>query len=103
MLRLLLYIATLFTLHMIVRGLLRSFACCIAGAGFALLAELLLGTAPAHAERRVALVVGNNRYSNLGADRQLLKAVNDAPRLSAMRWRKSDSASSAAPISAGKG
>ncbi len=34
--------------------------------------------APAHAERRVALVVGNNSYGNLPANEQLLKAVNDA-------------------------
>jgi formylglycine-generating enzyme required for sulfatase activity len=34
--------------------------------------------APAHAEKRVALVVGNDRYANLGASEQLQKAVNDA-------------------------
>jgi formylglycine-generating enzyme required for sulfatase activity len=33
---------------------------------------------PAHAERRVALVVGNDRYVNLPADQQLQKAANDA-------------------------
>jgi uncharacterized caspase-like protein len=39
---------------------------------------ILLSLAPAQAERRVALVVGNDRYANLAADRQLQKAVNDA-------------------------
>jgi hypothetical protein len=34
--------------------------------------------APAHAERRVALVIGNDRYPNLGAQEQLQKAVGDA-------------------------
>jgi uncharacterized caspase-like protein len=33
---------------------------------------------PAHADKRVALVVGNNRYANLAANGQLHKAVNDA-------------------------
>jgi formylglycine-generating enzyme required for sulfatase activity len=37
-----------------------------------------LGAVPAHAEKRVALVVGNDRYVNLPAHEQLLKAVNDA-------------------------
>jgi uncharacterized caspase-like protein len=32
----------------------------------------------AHAEKRVALVVGNDRYVNLSADQQLQRAVNDA-------------------------
>src|SRR5207244_1603720 len=32
----------------------------------------------AHAEKRVALVVGNNLYPNLAADQQLQKAVNDS-------------------------
>ncbi len=32
----------------------------------------------AHAEKRVALVIGNDRYVNMPADRQLQKAVNDA-------------------------
>jgi hypothetical protein len=31
-----------------------------------------------HAENRVALVIGNNRYPNLAAEQQLAKAVNDA-------------------------
>jgi hypothetical protein len=31
-----------------------------------------------HAQDRVALVIGNDRYPNLPADRQLTKAVNDA-------------------------
>lgn len=34
--------------------------------------------APASAEKRVALVIGNDRYPNLPADRQLKKAANDA-------------------------
>lgn len=36
----------------------------------------------AFAEKRVALVIGNDRYANLGADQQLLKAVNDANTIS---------------------
>lgn len=48
-----------------------------------LVAGLLLiaaGLAPqfASAQDRYALVIGNNRYTNLGADKQLAKAVNDA-------------------------
>src|SRR5262249_39677426 len=39
---------------------------------------LAAGLSTAHAEKRVALVVGNNLYSNLAADQQLQKAVNDA-------------------------
>jgi hypothetical protein len=31
-----------------------------------------------HAEKRVALVIGNDRYTNLPAEQQLKKAVNDA-------------------------
>jgi TPR repeat protein len=34
--------------------------------------------APAFAEKRVALVIGNDRYQNLSAERQLQKAANDA-------------------------
>ena len=45
----------------------------LAAAGFA--AALLLVTAPAQAEKRVALVVGNNDYRNVP---KLQKAVNDA-------------------------
>jgi len=37
-----------------------------------------LGAVPGHAEKRVALVVGNDRYANLPKDEQLRKAVNDA-------------------------
>jgi hypothetical protein len=37
-----------------------------------------LGVFPSYAEQRVALVIGNNVYSNLPADQQLQKAVNDA-------------------------
>src|SRR5215831_12863100 len=39
---------------------------------------LALVAIPAHAEKRVALVIGNDRYANLPAERQLAKAVNDA-------------------------
>jgi TPR repeat protein len=38
----------------------------------------LMLVATAHAEKRVALVIGNDRYANLPADRQLARAVNDA-------------------------
>jgi hypothetical protein len=34
--------------------------------------------APAHAEKRVAVVVGNDRYPNLSIHEQLQKAVSDA-------------------------
>jgi hypothetical protein len=34
--------------------------------------------APAHAEKRAALVIGNDRYANLAAHEHLQKAVNDA-------------------------
>jgi formylglycine-generating enzyme required for sulfatase activity/uncharacterized caspase-like protein len=37
-----------------------------------------LGAVPSLAEKRVALVVGNDRYANLPKDEQLRKAVNDA-------------------------
>jgi hypothetical protein len=36
------------------------------------------GLGPGHAEKRLALVVGNDRYQNLPAEEQLKKAVNDA-------------------------
>jgi hypothetical protein len=39
---------------------------------------LMCALAPAHAEKRVALVIGNDRYASLAANQQLLKAVNDA-------------------------
>jgi formylglycine-generating enzyme required for sulfatase activity len=39
---------------------------------------LLCAAAAAHAEKRVALVIGNDRYPNLPAHQQLQKAVNDA-------------------------
>jgi formylglycine-generating enzyme required for sulfatase activity len=46
---------------------------------FAVLILLIaLGIGPAHAEKRVALVVGNNRYANLSDREQLQKAVSDA-------------------------
>src|SRR6187401_2877708 len=38
----------------------------------------LVGVAPGHAEKRVALVVGNDLYGNLPADQQLSRAANDA-------------------------
>ena len=44
-------------------------------AAFGLVASLSGFAAPAHAEKRVALVVGNNDYRNVP---KLLKAVNDA-------------------------
>ena len=45
----------------------------------ALAAACLVGVAtPALAEKRVALVIGNDLYPNLPADRQLKKAANDA-------------------------
>ena len=43
---------------------------CLLGAG--------LAAAPATAEKRVALAIGNDLYPNLPADRQLKKAANDA-------------------------
>ena len=39
---------------------------------------VLLAVVPAHAQKRVALVVGNDRYINLPADKQLRNAVADA-------------------------
>jgi hypothetical protein len=43
------------------------------------LVAIALGWAEAaYAEKRVALVIGNDRYLNMPADRQLQKAVNDA-------------------------
>lgn len=43
-----------------------------------LLVAAVLAPQPAAAQDRFALVIGNNRYTNLGADKQLAKAVNDA-------------------------
>jgi Caspase domain len=43
-----------------------------------LVATALCWAQPARAEKRVALVIGNDRYLNMPADRQLQKAVNDA-------------------------
>jgi len=43
--------------------------------GFSLVAACLAFAAPAHAEKRVALVIGNNDYRNVP---KLQKAVNDA-------------------------
>jgi hypothetical protein len=39
---------------------------------------LVCALSPAHAGKRVALVIGNDRYANLPAHEQLQKAVNDA-------------------------
>jgi hypothetical protein len=39
---------------------------------------LMCALAPAHAAKRVALVIGNSRYANLSLNEQLQKAVNDA-------------------------
>ena len=43
-----------------------------------ILAAFAAFSTPASAQKRVALVVGNNSYGNLPADRQLQNAVNDA-------------------------
>src|SRR6202521_3621788 len=50
--------------------LVAAFACAVL--------QVCLGVAPGHTEKRVALVIGNDRYVNLPADEQLRKAVNDA-------------------------
>src|SRR5262249_25738765 len=42
------------------------------------LVALMAVGVPAHAEKRFALVIGNDRYPNLPATEQLQKAVNDA-------------------------
>src|SRR3984893_4138077 len=42
------------------------------------LAGALLFCSPAYADKRLALVMGNDRYINLPATSQLKKAVNDA-------------------------
>jgi hypothetical protein len=46
-----------------------------AALALSLVAPLLAFTLPAHAEKRVALVIGNNDYKNVP---KLQKAVNDA-------------------------
>jgi len=51
----------------------RRFSLVVAAAGVA--AALAAFTAPAHAEKRVALVIGNNDYKNVP---KLQKAVNAA-------------------------
>ena len=57
-------------------------------ASWALLAAMAcLPATPAIAEKRVALVIGNDRYVNMGADRQLKKAVNDANTVAAAMSR----------------
>jgi predicted metalloprotease len=55
-------------------GLAMRFAAAIACAAVL----ICVGAVPSHADKRVALVVGNDRYANLAADQQLRKAVNDA-------------------------
>ena len=45
---------------------------------FCAVIAILLGIVPVRAEKRVALVVGNERYANLLDREQLRKAVNDA-------------------------
>ncbi|MGE3990614.1 caspase family protein [Pseudorhodoplanes sp.] len=42
----------------------------------------MIASAEVNAQNRVALVIGNDRYPNLPADRQLQKAVNDARSMS---------------------
>src|SRR5918997_5915843 len=48
------------------------------GFASAFLIPLTPVTVPAFAEKRVALVLGNDQYPNLPADQQLRKAVNDS-------------------------
>src|SRR6201999_2981493 len=48
------------------------------GFGLLVCTALLLASGEARADKRVALVVGNDRYATLPADMQLQKAVNDA-------------------------
>lgn len=48
------------------------------GSFLALLILAIVSTEPARAEKRVAPVIGNNHYPNVGTYGQLLKAVNDA-------------------------
>jgi hypothetical protein len=48
------------------------------GLALVLVAVALCWIDAARAEKRVALVIGNDRYVNMPADRQLRKAVNDA-------------------------
>jgi hypothetical protein len=55
------------------RNFLGPFIGCLAAAF-----TLLVASGEAKAQNRVALVIGNDRYPNLPADRQLQKAVNDA-------------------------
>jgi hypothetical protein len=39
---------------------------------------IVSGSPPSHAEKRIALVIGNDRYLNLPTNGQLARAVNDA-------------------------
>src|SRR5262249_20369075 len=39
---------------------------------------ICIGIVPCHAEKRLALVIGNNNYLNLPAAQQLKKAINDS-------------------------
>jgi hypothetical protein len=50
--------------------LVAAFACAVA--------LICVGVVPSHADKRVALVIGNDRSVNLPADQHLRKAVNDA-------------------------
>ena len=45
---------------------------------WAVFLALVGAAAPGHAEKRVALVVGNDLYNNLPADQQLRRAATDA-------------------------
>jgi hypothetical protein len=47
----------------------------------------LLGIAQARADKRVALVVGNDLYTSLAADQQLRRAVNDSRAIGAALGR----------------
>jgi hypothetical protein len=49
--------------------------------------RLACALAPAHAEKRVALVIGNDRYANLPDREQLRKAVSDARAVGAALWQ----------------
>jgi uncharacterized caspase-like protein len=63
----------------IAHGLLRSYACRVTWGAFALLAGLLLSAASAHAEKRVALVIGNSAYVHAP---KLPNPTNDADAIS---------------------
>jgi Do/DeqQ family serine protease len=54
---------------------------------FIAVAALACALVPARAEKRVALVIGNDRYANLTTNEQLHKAVNDARAIGAALTR----------------